>query len=414
MRTIIMLTSLYLLAAVVAAKKKGKCKLKNGLKCGTLNVLKPGSVFNVESKTCKNKKYPKNEACSWNFYVGDCTPTVHCDSIDIKGTGKNCRGDRLVMSSTDDTEVFCGKMKNITFPTEIDVDKFYISFKTNQKRQGKGFKCEVSCEATSPEPCLAAGCECGIANRVTRIVGGVETEAHEYPWQVGLASPSSSVPFCGGSILSSTTIVTAAHCPRGVNISDMVVIVGDHDTSVDDGEERLAVCGKIIHPDYDGHVENDISILTLCSPLTFRREVAPVCLPTLPGPAYDDVLATASGWGRLSTNGSQPNKLMEVNVTTMDNAKCAELLPWPYDITDSMICAGGDGKGACNGDSGGPLVTLDPITNSFYSLIGIASWRAKDGCALPNEPAGFSRVTKNIEFIRKNMNGCKCQSPGTT
>merc|ERR1740137_405685 len=124
-------------------------------------------------------------------------------------------------------EVICGTMENVTFSpgnenvddydygSEYGYDYLNIDFSTNKKGQGKGFKCEVSCEentsGTTEEPTppgtattvLAAGCECGLANRVTRIVGGVETETNEYPWQVGLVSPSSAVPFCGGSILSS-------------------------------------------------------------------------------------------------------------------------------------------------------------------------------------------------------------------
>ena len=35
----------------------------------------------------------------------------------------------------------------------------------------------------------------------------------------------------------------------------MVVIVGDHDVTEDDGEKRVEVCGKLEHPDYDRYIK---------------------------------------------------------------------------------------------------------------------------------------------------------------
>merc|ERR1711973_577278 len=72
------------------------------------------------------------------------------------------------------------------------------------------------------------GCKCGEAKTVSKIVGGVATEAHEYPWQVGL-SGGGSVPFCGGSLISNKHILTAAHCTQGGG--DMFVLLGDHSPS---------------------------------------------------------------------------------------------------------------------------------------------------------------------------------------
>ena len=46
-------------------------------------------------------------------------------------------------------------------------------------------------------------CECGIANNPFKIGGGVETEPHEYPWNVYIRFQKESGwwSYCGGALL---------------------------------------------------------------------------------------------------------------------------------------------------------------------------------------------------------------------
>lgn len=54
-----------------------------------------------------------------------------------------------------------------------------------------------------------------------------------------------------------------------------------------------------------------------------------------------------------------------------------------------------DGKATCQGDSGGPLVTKEGD-----KLIGITSFVSAYGCQVGG-PAGFTRVTKYLEWIKE-------------
>ena len=66
-----------------------------------------------------------------------------------------------------------------------------------------------------------SSCRCGLSSAAgpgdvtPRIVGGEEAEYGEFPWQAALLRFGASKPFCGGIVLSSETILTAAHCLRG-------------------------------------------------------------------------------------------------------------------------------------------------------------------------------------------------------
>ena len=53
----------------------------------------------------------------------------------------------------------------------------------------------------------------------TKIVGGTNANAGDAPWQVALTPRTSSnlymAVFCGGTLINSDWVLTAAHCTEG-------------------------------------------------------------------------------------------------------------------------------------------------------------------------------------------------------
>jgi secreted trypsin-like serine protease len=265
---------------------------------------------------------------------------------------------------------------------------------------------------TTAKPAPSADCKCGVPNRVSRIVGGVEAEANEYPWQVGLTWSTTSRPFCGGSIASSKSIITAAHCIKGWESRTMYALVAEHDLTQSDGEKYVKICKKEIHSSYNTNTyDYDYAVLTLCEELTWADDVKPVCLPASSGQGtqYEAVSSVVSGWGTLQSNGATPSKLQEVTVQSMANTACCTSPYTAYScggITDRMICAADSGKDSCQGDSGGPMVANE---GSHFTLTGIVSWGA--GCAQDNAPGVYARVTNQLDWINARITGQTCERP---
>merc|ERR1719450_475084 len=253
--------------------------------------------------------------------------------------------------------------------------------------------------ATTTKPSSGSKCVCGLANKgKNRIVGGVETEVKEYPWQVGLVNTQGKTPFCGGTLISNQHVLTAAHCTAGKQTIDIEILLGEHDIK-DNSFTRVAISKITDDTKYNkDNLRYDFSILTLTKPITFTDKIRPACLPSDVTKTYVNEIATVSGWGTTTFQGSQPSKLREVDVKVTTNAFCKT--KYGDGIGDMNICAMADGKDSCQGDSGGPLVIKE---NGRFAIVGVVSYGHK--CAAKGFPGVYARVTNNMAWIKKIASG---------
>lgn len=260
----------------------------------------------------------------------------------------------------------------------------------------------------APTPPPTSSCKCGVPQGSrNRIVGGQPATKNEYPWLVALVQTGTSRPFCGGTLISSKTVLTAAHCIFLSN-SQVRVHVGEHDVTRVDGEQKIGVTRQTKHPQYNENTnDNDFAVIELSRAVTFSNSIMPVCLPNA-GTNYNNKVSTVAGWGTFSSgSSSSPTIPYEVDVNSITNTACTtNTLYNTGEITSNMICARESGKDACQGDSGGPLMTKE---NNFFSLIGVVSWGI--GCARSDAPGVYARVTTQLGWINGQIKGNTCPKP---
>ncbi|EXU94517.1 peptidase S1 domain protein [Metarhizium robertsii] len=187
-----------------------------------------------------------------------------------------------------------------------------------------------------------------------RITGGELANASEFPYIVKVG------PDCGGSLLDSTTVLTAGHCSR--SLKDVANIIF-HSSYVSIHPSRSRFKGNNTH--YQAYYGNDIALLKLSTPIEADRNIS---------------------YAKLPTKGLEP-KANSIGIA----AGCCPP-EWRRIPVENEFCAGGNGKGACSGDSGGPFVEKETGV-----LIGISN------TASCGDYTSFTKVAGHISFIEEHM-----------
>ncbi|XP_051874830.1 coagulation factor IX [Pristis pectinata] len=233
-----------------------------------------------------------------------------------------------------------------------------------------------------------------------RIIGGNLCRRGLCPWQV-LVNNMDGYGFCGGTLINSRWVVSAAHCFD--TIRPHSVTVGEFDKLQTEIWEQNVLVKKILtHPQYDPITyDNDIALLYLNQSVNFTSTVAPICLPNhnlgkllLQG----GKVGMVSGWGVTWERGRASRFLRRVQLPYVEQATCIKSTR--LEITDNMFCAGytNEYKDSCRGDSGGPYAVL--YRETWY-LTGVISWG--EGCAKEGKYGLYTRVPGYLSWIYDNL-----------
>lgn len=179
---------------------------------------------------------------------------------------------------------------------------------------------------------------CGVRGRNNRIIGGYETQPNEYPWIVGLYRNGKL--YCGGALISSKHVLTAAHCVHNFQKREIKIFIGGHNISSDYVDVRRV---RAIHKHEEFNTSTfdfDIAILQMDRAVRFGAKVQSVCLPSTESTDYSGKIGLIAGWGRIQENDETSNSLRQTTVPIWSTEECAESDYGRKRLTNNMMCAG--------------------------------------------------------------------------
>ncbi|XP_046683966.1 LOW QUALITY PROTEIN: serine proteinase stubble-like [Homalodisca vitripennis] len=257
-------------------------------------------------------------------------------------------------------------------------------------------------------------------NPTPLITHGQNTARGQWPWHIALYRIEGiNLSYsCGGSLVSSTVVITAAHCvtkaprDRPVDADILVVQLGKYHLYQfsDDSVQNKQVRDVHVHPRYNStNYLDDLAVLVLSSPAEFTKFVRPVCLwpkNNFNLPSIDNMEGTVVGWG-YDENNQVTEELKMARMPVVSYVTCLKSYPQffsQFTSENKTFCAGfRQGTSVCNGDSGGGMVFQQ---NNVWYLRGLVSITvAKQGLRVcdTNHYVVFTDVANYINWISQYL-----------
>ncbi|NXO93998.1 ACRO protein, partial [Certhia brachydactyla] len=241
-------------------------------------------------------------------------------------------------------------------------------------------------------------------NGLSRIVGGTDAKPGAWPWIVSIQHPwiRDLKHLCGGSLISTEWVLTAAHCfDEIIEINMLYVVIGATQlTQPGPGAQVHHVKQVLLHSYYNpDDMSYDIALLELDHPVQCSPYIQLACVPDATLRVSEFQNCWVAGWGSTVARAQKSSDLLqEAKVQLIDTKLCNSSRWYAGKIHTHNLCAGYP-QGlidSCQGDSGGPLMCQEKNSN-YWWVIGITSWGK--GCGRAMRPGVYISTQSFYDWI---------------
>ena len=234
-----------------------------------------------------------------------------------------------------------------------------------------------------------------------RIIGGNVADPSDWPYAAAITTSSGS-QFCGGTVISSDAVLTAAHCMvddfgEPANPSSIRVVTGRPDLTDEGSGQELEVDDVFVHRQYLRKFRHDVAVVRLSDPTSATPAVLATEEEDEAATEIGDELRVA-GWGSTKrAGGAGSDVLLEVPTFVTKAKKCEK--SFNFFQAGEEICTFGEPMGenrtsSCYGDSGGPLIADTLVGARIVGAVSYGGIR----CGV-KDPTVYASVAANLGFI---------------